>query len=52
MLRKNRKHSGLSLSILIILAFFVAGCGKKAPPKPPIKGKIHTFSQQLIHSFV
>jgi predicted small lipoprotein YifL len=49
MLKNFQKGLVISFSVLIILAFFVSGCGKKAPPKPPKKGKNLTFSQQLKH---
>ena len=37
MFEEIKKNIAIQLGILILLAFFLSGCGKKAPPKPPRK---------------
>jgi predicted small lipoprotein YifL len=49
MLKNFQKSFIVRFSFLIMLAFFFSGCGKKGPPKPPKKEKLHTASQQLKH---
>jgi len=49
MLKNFKKSLVISFSVLIILVFFVSGCGIKGPPKPPKQGKNLTFSQQPKH---
>ena len=32
-----KKNLILICSVVVLLAFFLSGCGKKGPPRPPVK---------------